>query len=120
MGEKDGTVPSYFACIAPRKNNNSSYLSRVNIPVEEGDHYIKGTPILCLSYTYSEVARCNDRMVRNTNSEVGGIIWKSIARLGVSTGMVVYDGLNIKFFEELERKDRLGMKSKKELISKLS
>ncbi|XP_058777078.1 uncharacterized protein LOC131651429 [Vicia villosa] len=113
LGEKVDMVPSYFDCIAPRRADSSKDLFNGGNKLESADEEgMKGTSALCPSPSDSEVIRCNDRAGRNSLSNVGGNLWKSIKRLGVSSG--VDDVTNEEALKVMEKRDRLGLKGKKE------
>ncbi|CAI8615628.1 unnamed protein product [Vicia faba] len=89
LGKRVNFNPSYYACIAPRKerkknSKSASGSARINdrrnssLGVasdrnKESDN----------SLTDSEVLRCNNRLLNNSNSEVGKKLWDVISKLGV-------------------------------------
>lgn len=76
---------SYFASIDPRSLSNQVPVATVYLE-EEDDSISNGMFTHCFSHTGSEVIRCNHKLLAPSNSEDGGKVWKSIARLGVSFG----------------------------------
>lgn len=80
--------------------------------MENEDSISNGMFTPCNSLTDSEVMRCNSRILKATNSEVGRKIWDSVLKLGVVSGEE--EGACIKRLEEMELRDKEGSKGKRD------
>ncbi|CAI8598784.1 unnamed protein product [Vicia faba] len=118
LGEKVEFIPSYYACIFPRKNGETYiFSSSTKAGIREDDSISNGTFPFCNSLIDSEVLRCNRRLLKNEESEVGKKIWDLITKLGAVSR--VERVVSIKEVENMESKDKKGVLEKKAVLNVL-
>lgn len=110
---------SFFDCIGLRRAISSlNTLVSKKTPSTNGDSISNGEFSLCKSLTDSEVLRCNNRLLKNPNSDVGRKVWNTITKLGVVSRVDTFS--NVKIIEDMELRDTEGLGVKKVVLSLLS
>lgn len=102
LGEKVIFVPSFYDYFALRSKSSSIETFSSS---KRNNHKGESKCELSLSHslTDSEVVRCNNRIVKNSKSEVGKKVWDVITLLGVVSNE--HRDANINFFENMEERD---------------
>lgn len=76
---------SYFSCLNSKKASVSNFSMNSMEVLCDGENRFYGGSGLCYeSLTDSDVNRCNNRLMKNFDSEVSRVVWDTISKLGIS------------------------------------
>lgn len=100
--------PSYFDCIGLRVKTDGHFRQGADTSSKSSEDQISNSEFSKnLSFSDSDVIRCNSRIIKNHNSGIGRSVWNSISKMGVVS--CKDDKTNIKLLEEMEIRDKVGM-----------